>query len=94
MLLSEVLTLHKLAVMSSYMAKGADDKYKGLSYKWVSLKVTTQKFYSHCNGAHPTSGDDSDEARKDRRVDVVLHMVAVICISKKSLDCMREKNIV
>ena len=52
----------------------------------VSLKVAAQQFYSHGDGGHPASGDDSDEAGENRRVDVVLHVVAVICVPQKSLD--------
>lgn len=64
----------------------------GVGYTCASLKFTAQKFYSHGDGAHPVLGDDSDEAGKNRRIDVVLHVIVVICISKESLDLMRERH--
>lgn len=51
----------------------------------ASLKFTAQKFYPQGDGVHPGFRNDSDEAGKNRRVDVVFHMVAVICISQENL---------
>lgn len=59
----------------------------------VLFKVTTQKLYSHGDGAHPASGDDADVTGKNGRVDIVLHVVTIICISNKSLHMMK-RNIV
>lgn len=67
-------------------------KYPGRGYTCASLKVTSQKFYSHGDGVHPVFGNDSDEAGKNRRVDVVLHMIIIICVTKENLDLMREKH--
>lgn len=63
-----------------------------LSVCILSLKVTAQQLYSHGDGVHPASGDDSDETGENRRVDVVLHVFVVICISQKSLDLVRERE--
>lgn len=52
----------------------------------ASLKFTAQKFYPHGDGGHPGFWNDSDVAGKNRRVDVVFYMVAVICISQENLQ--------
>lgn len=47
----------------------------------ASLKFAAQKLDPHGDAAHPAPGDDADEAGEDGRVDVVLHVVAVVCVS-------------
>lgn len=58
----------------------------------ISLKFTAQQFYSHGDGVPPASRDDSNEARENRRVDVVPHVVVVVAVSFESLE--REKDVV
>lgn len=52
----------------------------------ASLKFTAQKFYPQGDGGHPAFRNDSDEAGKNRRVDVVFYVVAVIRISQENLQ--------
>lgn len=56
------------------------------------FKITAQQLYSHGDGVCPALREDSDEAGEDGRIDVVLHMVIVICIAKENLDLVREKE--
>lgn len=58
----------------------------------VSLKVTAQQLYPHGDAVHPAPGDDPDEAGENRRVDVVLHVVVVVCVSHESLDLKSERK--
>lgn len=51
----------------------------------ASLKFTAQKFYPQGDGGHPGFRNDSDEAGKNGRVDVVFYVVVVICISQENL---------
>lgn len=51
-----------------------------------SLKFTAQELYPHGDAVHPASGDDADEAGKDRWVDVVFHVVVVVCVPQESLQ--------
>lgn len=50
-----------------------------------SFKVTAQQFYPERDGGLPALRDDSDKAREDWRIDVVLHMAIVIRVAGESL---------
>ena len=57
-----------------------------LACAFVSLKVAAQQLHPQGDGAPPGLGFDPYEAREDGRVDVVLHVAIVVCVTWEHLQ--------